>query len=84
MITDGIKLTREQRKWAEYRLCFGSVLASSLTDDGYTERKLLILIKHELETRRRKNILHRLAGRYAKLRRAREWEEIKQYLNKFG
>lgn len=77
MITDHIiELSKEERQWAESRLCFGSTLASSLTDEGYTEEKLLKLIKYELETRARKHILSRLAGRYSKLRRQREWSEI--------
>lgn len=82
MITDHINLTKEDRKWAEFRLCFGSILASDLTNEGYTERKILILLKYELETRRRKTILHRLAGRYSKLRRQREWREIQDYIRR--
>jgi len=82
MITDSVQLTEEDRRWAEYHLCFGSALASNLTDEGFTEWKLLKLIKYELDTRKRKHILHRLTGRYSKLRRAREWDEIQFYLRR--
>lgn len=71
----------EDRKYCEYWLCFWTALDTKLTQPQFTEEKILKLIHYELDTRKRKPILHRLMGRYSKLVRLREWKKVEEYID---
>jgi hypothetical protein len=80
MIGDNVELTIGEKEWAEYVLNVSSEAISKITHETLTERRLLVLIRYELSSRMRVDLLRRLTGRYSKLRRQREWQEIKAFL----
>lgn len=73
------ELTEEQQKWCEHKIRLWASTSKNLTRPEYTTSIVAILLKYEIDTRRRKDVLNRLAGRYAKLRRIDEWEQINAY-----
>lgn len=69
-------LTKKEKKFCEYWLCFWTVLSENLTSEKFGEQELGLMIAYELQTRRRRRVLKMLTGRYFKLLRKRNWHNI--------
>lgn len=77
-----IDLTKEDKRACEYVLSTWTPVCKHVCNDAkaYPEKSVLKLLKYEMDTRRRPQVLDRLAGRFSKLRRKREWLQIVNYV----
>lgn len=75
-----VQLTDGQKKFCERRLKRWDLFCSDYTKDAFTQKLIGMLLKYEIDTRRRKDVMSRLAGRYAKLKRANDWKRINAYI----
>lgn len=75
-------MTVEEKLFCEHWLKSFARLSSSLSDSRFTEDRLLLLIRYEMNTRRRITILDRLFARYFKIRRNRVYTEAIQWMAK--
>lgn len=76
-----LSLTKDEKRYCESLLSNWRTLVSNLTDPEMTENTIRKLIFYEATTKQRMDVLNRLAGRYYKLRRQREWEELMVFIN---
>lgn len=74
-----ITLTDRDSYFCERWLARWKYIISCLTREDMTEEVLIKLIKYEAVTRKREDVLMRLTGRYNKLRRLREWQELREF-----
>jgi hypothetical protein len=74
-------LTDEQKQFCEAKLKRWDMFASDYTKDMYSYGVVGRLLKYEIDTRRRRDVMSRLAGRYAKLVRIDNWQLIQAYID---
>lgn len=78
-------LTEAQKAWCEDELKTWTVLEQKLTAEKakYHELALRAMLKYEITTRQRKEVINRLCGRHAKLKRARVYEELMTFTKNY-
>lgn len=72
--------TNEDIAYCAHQLSSWKVLVNHLSNPNVTEAHIQKLIKYELMTKQRKDLLNRLLGRYFKLCRQREWKKLVDYI----
>lgn len=81
MITDKTILSDGQKHMCERWLNNWSYLSARLTDKKFTEGDILMLLKYELDTRRRKTAVERLLARYYRLKKINELKKMIRHIN---
>lgn len=75
-----ITLTARDSYFCEKWLSSWRFVVTHLTRADLTEGALSKLVRYEATTRKRDDVLKRLTGRYSKLRRKREWQELQEFM----
>lgn len=76
-----IKFTAEDIQYCSNTLGSWRQIVTHLSNPKVTEADIYKLIYYEALTKRRKDILNRLFGRYFKLCRQREWERLMEFIS---
>lgn len=77
-----LTLTLDDIRYCENMLTNWKDIVRNITELNMSEENIYKLIQYEMNTKKRKDVLNRLVGRYFKLLRQREWDKILNYIGK--
>lgn len=77
-----LTLTIDDIRYCEKMLANWKDLVRNIMELNMSEENIYKLIQYEMNTKKRKDVLNRLVGRYFKLLRQREWNKILDYIGK--